>query len=286
MLRAKQVESRGAEKLVEVPARDVKTWSSDPALEVRYAKQEGTEKLAHDLKPKPERFRTSLRELLDLREERGRRAVTCAGAFGTRIATELKPTALHFAAGQQEFLATVGQLVNRTKGTPGVDGEDIREALWGPWRYRRPLPVLGWDGTASPNYALQASDPSTDKKLGVPGTDWLGFRGLALLPVSSRGDRIATPRCSGGRKDGYFQWPVWTVGLEAEVVRSVFGPRGHRHDKTEGAQSARAECREPVARQAQRPRRLRKLCSSSGRLSAPTPRWKKNHGSAVQLPRF
>jgi hypothetical protein len=85
------------------------------------------------------------------------------------------------------------------------------------------LPVLGWDGTASRDYALRASDPSTDKKQGVPGADWLAFRSLALLPVAPQGDRIVTPGCYGGWKDGCFEWPLWTVSLEAEVVRSLLG---------------------------------------------------------------
>lgn len=213
--------------LVAALAADVESWRSDPALDLHYAKDEGADKLAHDLKPKPERFRTYLLGLLDSQSERRDRALAYAAAFGTEIATDnngnVKPTALHFTAGQQEFLAMVEQLLNGAKGVPGVTAEDIEEALFGPWRYARPLPVLGWDGTASRDYALRASDPSKDKKEGVPGADWLAFRALALLPVAPRESRVVTPGCYGGWKDGYFQWPLWSVPLDADVVRSLVG---------------------------------------------------------------
>lgn len=217
------------EELVSALAGDIGTWENDPALELKYAKQEGSEKLAHDLKPRPDRFREYLRRLLDSRDERRERALAYAAAFGTETVTDnngnVKPTALHFTAGQQELLAMVDQLVNGAKGVPGVSDSDIQEALFGPWKYARPLPVLGWDGTASRDYALRASDPSKDKKEGVPGADWLAFRGLAFLPVAPRGARIMTPGCYGGWKTGYFQWPLWIVPLGAEVIRSLVGGR-------------------------------------------------------------
>lgn len=212
--------------LVAALAEDLETWRGDPALDLRYPKQEGAEKPAHDLKPKPARFREYLTSILESPDPRSARALQYAAAFGTETATDnngnLKPTALHFTAGQQEFLAMVEQLIEGAKGsTSGVGAADFEEALWGPWRYARPLPVLSWDSTASRDYALRASDPSTDKKMGVPGADWLAFRGLALLPLAPQGRRSVTPGCHGGWKDGYFEWPLWTAPIDMEVSRSL-----------------------------------------------------------------
>lgn len=231
----------GPDELEQALVEDTRSWCDDPALELRYAKQDGAGKLAHDLKPSPARFRQYLAELLAIDDGRRERALAYAASFATEVAKDnngnVKPTSLHFTAGQQEFLAMVSQLLQGSKGVPGVTQEDFREALWGPWRYERPLPVLGWDSTASRDYALRASDPSKDKKTGVPGAEWLGFRGLAFLPTAPAGGRVITPGCYGGWKDGYFQWPLWTVPLTAEVARSLLG-RGDLDDISSAQRAA------------------------------------------------
>ncbi len=103
----------------------------------------------------------------------------------------------------------------------GLSAGDLEEALFGPWRYDRPLPVLQWDNAASRDYALRASDPSKEKKLGVPGADWLAFRGLSFLRVAPVGDGIATTGCRGRWKTGTFRWPIWTVPLSRPVIGSL-----------------------------------------------------------------
>lgn len=215
------------DKLARTLATDLETWRGAGVLQLRYPKQEGAEKLAHDLKSKPYRWREYLQSLLEATDEFRDRSLRYAAAFGSETATDnngnVKPTALHFTAGQQEFLAMVEQLIEGGKGLPGVGSADLEEALWGPWKYERQLPVLGWDATASRDYALRATDPSSDKKTGVPGADWLAFRGLASLPVAPQGRRLVTPGCYGGWKDGHFQWPLWTVALSLPVAQSLVG---------------------------------------------------------------
>jgi len=103
----------------------------------------------------------------------------------------------------------------------GVTPADLEEALFGPWRYERSLPVLGWDNAQARDYALRASDPSKDKKLGVPGADWLAFRGLPFLRVAPVGDRVETTGCQGGWKTGTFRWPLWTTAIPRAVVGSL-----------------------------------------------------------------
>jgi len=91
---------------------------------------------------------------------------------------DAKPSHFHFTAGQQKFLVMVREL------QANVDAERIREALVGPWRYDSPLPVLGWDSRGERIYALRGFNPATEKKLGVPGADWLAFLGLRFFPVN------------------------------------------------------------------------------------------------------
>lgn len=198
--------------LIDCIDADRSSCAGDPALTLHYDGK-------RDLKPPPSVFHDYLTNLTALAGPGNRRSVDWASAFATDVAVDnngnTKPTALHFTAGQQQFLQMVTELAN------AVTKDDFREAFEGPWRYERALPVMGWDATSSRDYALRASDPSTDKKLGVPGADWLAVRGLVLFPTAPAGNRVMTTGCAGGWKDGRFQWPLWTVSLSAPVIRSV-----------------------------------------------------------------
>jgi hypothetical protein len=214
---------------------DLRTWDHEPAVDLSYekaakegAKKKGAEpKVTRDLKPTPDRFRAFLKTLIGTTgkplvgfSHRPRRSLDYASAFGTDIAVDnndnVKPTALHFTAGQQEFLKSVRELIE------GVTAADLEEALFGPWQYARELPVLSWDSSASRDYALRADDPSKSKKTGVPGADWLAFRGLAFIPVAPVGSEIQTAGCSGGWKfGGMFTWALWNAPLSVNAVRSI-----------------------------------------------------------------
>jgi hypothetical protein len=202
----------GIDALVSWIEEDRLSCVDEPALALEY---EGK----RDLKPPPEEFRKYLNALVTEARADRRRGVDWASAFATDVATDnngnTKPTALHFTAGQQLFLKMVADLVT------GVTPADIEEALVGPWQYERALPVMGWDATAARDYALRASNPSGDKKLGVPGADWLAFRGLTSVPMVPVKTRVQTTGCVGGWKTGSFRWGLWTVPLGKEVVRST-----------------------------------------------------------------
>jgi len=235
--------------LLECLVADLRTWDGDPAVRLSYtkakdgAKKKGAEpKVTRDLKPTPDAFGRFLQGLVDAMGAAGppaaaflrgaRRPLDYASAFGTDVAVDnagnVKPTALHFTAGQQEFLKSVIELIE------SVSRDDLEEALFGPWRYIRELPVLSWDSSASRDYALRADDPSKSKKTGVPGADWLAFRGLAFVPVAPVHSEIQTAGCSGGWKvGGAFTWPLWRGALSVSAVRSLMtladlaATRGH-----------------------------------------------------------
>ncbi|APR87004.1 hypothetical protein A7982_12353 [Minicystis rosea] len=202
--------------LLDVLAEDLASFQAEPAIDrVRYPKN-GDGPVAHDLKPPPGFFAAYLDRLVD---EGLRRSLAFAASFATDVARDgggnTKPTALHFTAGQQELLAMVRELID------GVRPADLEEALFGPWRYTRPLPVLSWDNTSARDYAIRAGDPSKEKKQGVPGADWLAFRGLPFFRVAPVGDAIITTGCHGGWKTGTFRWPLWRDPLPRSVVRAL-----------------------------------------------------------------
>ncbi len=200
------------EALAHLLREDQRELGDDPALALEYDGE-------RDLKPPPKIGREYLANLAARASANHRRSVDWAAAFLTDIAEDntgkTKPTALHFTAGQQKFLVMARELQQF------VEEGDYLEALSGPWTYSRPLPVLGWDATSSRDYALRAGNPSLEKKLGVPGADWLALRGLAFLATVPRGAEIMTPCCSGKWKSGLFQWPLWEVSLTQKVVEST-----------------------------------------------------------------
>jgi len=203
----------GIPDLVGVLRSDLDTWKEAPVLQLRYEKKAAK---AWDLKPPPEVFSSFLHRIVDSGD---RRAIDFVSAFAAEGALDnngaTKPTSLHFTAGQQQFLEMIDLLVRN------VTDDDLGNALVGPWRYDRDLrAVLNWDCTASRDYALRASDPAK-LKLGNPGADWLGFRGLSFLRVFASRGRLLTTGCHGEWKTGRFRWPLWIHPIERETVRTL-----------------------------------------------------------------
>lgn len=135
-----------------------------------------------------------------------------------------KPTHLHFTAGQQKFLVMVRELVEK------VDTGRLHEALFGPWREDSPFPSLSWSSQGERVYALRASNPSTEKRLGVPGADWLAFLGLVFFPTCVIGTRdgeltLVTSGCDRRWKRSALRWPLWSVPLDRDTIWSLVGDR-------------------------------------------------------------
>jgi hypothetical protein len=126
-----------------------------------------------------------------------------------------KPTHLHFTAGQQQFLEMVRVLAS------SIDVSRLREAVCGPWAYDSPLPSLSWDARGERVYAVRATNPSEDKRLGVPGADWLAFRGLIFYPVRVVNGSLRTTACDRDWKRSAFRWPLWSVPASRQTVYSL-----------------------------------------------------------------
>jgi hypothetical protein len=149
-------------------------------------------------------------------EERLLAALIAPGALDGS-GKKAKPTHLDFTAGQQQFLKMARTL------SVEVDAAMIKAALIGDWSATAPLPAFGWDSEGERIYALRAMDPSTEKKEGVPGANWLAFVGLSFFPtwVSPSGDGLRTLGCEPGWKRSALTWPIWADALTVPVVRSL-----------------------------------------------------------------
>lgn len=144
-------------------------------------------------------------------------SIVAEGVFDR--ARKAKPTHLHFTAGQQQFLEMVRAL------RIDVNKHMLKEAVDGPWEYKSPLPSLSWDARGERLYAVRATNPSGDKRLSVPGAEWLAFRGLIFYPVSSAAGSLRTTACDRDWKRSAFRWPLWSVPASREVVWSLVGDR-------------------------------------------------------------
>ncbi len=214
---------------------DKATWEDDPAFLLAYDEtgeklvdpRKAKGKFARDLKPQPSAMRTFLEGLAGRASDDHpvakllllRRALDTAAAYGSEIVQDnngnTKPTSLHFAAGQQQFMKAVSDL------QAGVTADDLHEALAGPWQRESTLPNLGWDATNARSYALRATNPSGDKKTTIAGADWLAFIGLGALPSFPQGARLATTGVQGGWKDSTFTWVLWSRPTTWRVVTSL-----------------------------------------------------------------
>jgi hypothetical protein len=200
-------------QLLDTLDKDREQWTGSPVLRFPADGQP----LA-DAKPDGRQLRQWFEHVGDRNRQRADADLLCAlvaeEAFDNN--GRAKPTHLHFTAGQQRFLSMVRELA------AAVDRDRLQEAICGPWRYDSPLPSLSWDSRGERVYAVRAVNPSNEKRLGVPGADWLAFRGLIFYPVTrtSRGS-LRTTACDTEWKRSAFRWPIWTGPASRYVVRSL-----------------------------------------------------------------
>jgi len=201
------------DELVRVLDEDRLAWAQATALQLRYGNK-------RDLKPTPALFRKFLLDCMAEPRERWPGGARMAASFGSELCTDLsgsavKPTALHFSAGQQQFLRELRQI--REAASP----ECLRQALLGPWVPTTRIKSLGWESTGQRSYALRAQNPSGDPRPALPGLDWLAFRGLALLPTAPVGKHLRTACCAGSWKHGWMRWPLWQPPASRDGVAAL-----------------------------------------------------------------
>ncbi|MCI0534787.1 MAG: hypothetical protein L0Z50_06140 [Verrucomicrobiales bacterium] len=122
-------------------------------------------------------------------------------------------------AGHQHFLEFMNVLAKETTA------EQLREALFGPWRYRDSSPTMRWDAEDDRRYALRWDEPSKDPVRTVRGANLLAIAALPLFPVvPTSGDTVGTTGFSGrGSRDTFITWPIWTGWLGLDAICSLLG---------------------------------------------------------------
>lgn len=208
--------------LIEQVLADAKSERGKLALSLCYDERgqrraADAEKAKQDLKPSPSYAAEYLRAAAE-HANKDPRSAALAQAFLSEIVQDnngnSKPTAFHFAAGQQQWLSMVIAL------GATLDRGHLEEALFGPW-VEHEAPSLAWDSTVARNYALRATDPSGEKRGSIPGANWLAVMGLTFFPVNARGGRLETSRVVGGWKDSSFFWPLWSAWTSCPVARGL-----------------------------------------------------------------
>jgi hypothetical protein len=122
-------------------------------------------------------------------------------------------------AGHQHFLEFMNVLARETTA------EQLREALFGPWRYRDSSPTMRWDAEDDRRYALRWDEPSKDPVRTVRGANLLAIAALPFLPVvPTSSSTVATTGFSGrSSRDTFVTWPIWKGWLALDAVRSLLG---------------------------------------------------------------
>jgi hypothetical protein len=131
-------------------------------------------------------------------------------------------------AGHQHFLEFINLLAKETTQA------QLREALFGPWRYHDPSPVMRWDSEDDRRYALRWDEPSKDPVRTVRGANLLAALALPLFPTVPLSNReLATTSFKGkGARGTYITWPIWQGWLSLDTVCSLLNLRELGGDAT------------------------------------------------------
>lgn len=159
-------------------------------------------------------------------------AVAIMAAFGCDAITNedgtIEDTAFRTmsGAGHQHFLEFMNILAKETSK------EQVHEALFGPWRYRDPSPIMRWDAEDDRRYSLRWDEPSKDPVRTVRGANLLAIAALPLFPtVPVSSSELGTTAFKGtGSRDTFVTWPIWSEGLSLDATRSVLGLQALQDD--------------------------------------------------------
>jgi hypothetical protein len=148
--------------------------------------------------------------------------VEFAAAFGSDGVTDddrmIEDTAFRTmsGAGHQHFLKFINELARNTSA------EQLREAIFGPWRYQDVGFSMRWDPEDDRRYALRWFNPSGDAARTVRGANRLAIEGLRLFPTVPTSSHLATTAFSGRKANNTFwTWPIWETPISLDTCRSL-----------------------------------------------------------------
>ena len=119
-------------------------------------------------------------------------------------------------AGHQHFLGSMLELIQTT------EPDHLHASLFLPWEYSDDRPSLRWDPVDDRRYALRWKEPSGDPVRTMRGANRLAVEALPLFPTAAGERRLQTTGFSQRPGEGVlFTWPMWSVPLNIDTVRSV-----------------------------------------------------------------
>lgn len=143
----------------------------------------------------------------------------CASELPTRQSGNAPYTPLRLMPrmGRARFLETARKLSESRRLQ-----DDLRSALFGPWRYSKGVNSLSWDPAATlPARAYAPQAPTDFGPLGAAGPMLLAVAALPLFPL------MPTPRgtaCRGfGNDRRRLIWPLWDRPARIRAVRVLLG---------------------------------------------------------------
>ncbi|NCS66694.1 MAG: hypothetical protein COS39_05560 [Hydrogenophilales bacterium CG03_land_8_20_14_0_80_62_28] len=125
--------------------------------------------------------------------------------------------------GQTGFLISGRTLAACTKK------DHLNSSLFAQWKYDDPLSknrTMRWDPTDDVRHALRWRNPSGDPERDKSGSMWganrLAIEALPLLPTAPVRRRLETTGFTQRKGRGVvWTWPIWTVPVGLDVVRSL-----------------------------------------------------------------
>lgn len=177
--------------------------------------------IGKNLSVAPVQFRVHVQRAAEV-ADRDRRRADFLASFGSEVLKHDKMDRIActdlcflFGSGHQHYLDTMAKLIQN------VRHDHLREALFGPWRYRDERLSMRWDPDDAREHAYQWTSPGNETTFTVWGANLLASEGTLFFPtVPATAGRSTTGFANVGRAT-VFTWPLWAASLSSDVVRSL-----------------------------------------------------------------
>jgi hypothetical protein len=114
------------------------------------------------------------------------------------------------------LLAYGKRIIDETKN------DDLKSTLTDSWRYEDEGCALRWDPAEYHGYAMQWTNPSSEKTVSVRGGNRLALAAMPLLPTIPYKRQVATVAFgTPGDRTECFTWPLWSIPCCIDVVKSL-----------------------------------------------------------------
>jgi len=218
-------------ELADSPVEDELEFCRALGEQAPWASLEAFSELGNNLTVERHRFEQVVRSVAARTAREDRRAADFAAAFGCEAFEDKERNRIEYTdlcfitgSGHQHFLGTARALAQ------SVGQAQLREALFGPWRYADKSLSMRWDPDDAKEYALRWRDPSAGGVSSVWGANRLAFEALPLFPTVPTEMGLRTTGFETRNRAHEFTWPIWTQHASAYTVRSLLSMSGRQDD--------------------------------------------------------